>query len=70
LGVRTIYRYRLVDEATGADLGPFVSSRLLFVAGKLVVPGRGQRYVVVRFIESENENLRGYVIVRTAEAES
>src|SRR5689334_12069989 len=29
----TMYRYRLIDEDTGSDLGPLISSRLAFVVG-------------------------------------
>jgi hypothetical protein len=59
-----VYRYRLVDELTGSDLGPLVSARLTFAPGELIVRAAGERYVVIGLVEPENENFRGYVIVR------
>jgi hypothetical protein len=31
-----VYRYRLVDEASAADLGPLISGRLTFAPGELI----------------------------------
>jgi hypothetical protein len=59
-----VYRYRLIDERTGDDLGPFVSPRLVFAPGEEIVRARGERFLVARTVEPENENFRAYVIVR------
>lgn len=59
-----MYRYRLIDEQTGADLGPFVSPRLVFAPGESIARARGERFFVVNMVEPENENFRAYVVVR------
>ena len=60
-----MYRYRLIDEQTGADLGPFVSLRLTFATGESIGRAGGERFTVVNVIEPENENFRAYVVVRS-----
>lgn len=65
-----MYRYRLLNEATGADLGPLVSSRLTFTVGETLARA-GERFGLVRVVAPENENFRAYLIVRPdAEARS
>jgi hypothetical protein len=59
-----VYRYRLVNEADGADLGPLVSARLTFASGEMIQRG-AKIFQVVRVVEPESENFRAYVIVRT-----
>ena len=59
-----MYRYRLLSEETGADLGPMISARLTFAVGELLVRRAGERYEVVRVVEVENEDFRAYLIVR------
>ncbi|HEY2778588.1 MAG TPA: hypothetical protein VGI77_11865 [Gaiellaceae bacterium] len=59
-----MYRYRLVDELSGNDLGPLVSARLTFAPGESIARAAGERYVVVGVVDPENENFRAYVIVR------
>lgn len=62
--VRLMYRYRLLSEATGADLGPLVSARLTFGVGETISRGNGECFRVLRIVEPENENFRAYLIVR------
>lgn len=59
-----LYRYRLIDERTGDDLGPLVSLRLTFAAGELIERAAGEQYVVVNLVEPENKSFRAYMIVR------
>ncbi|HJP59933.1 MAG TPA: hypothetical protein VJ865_08030 [Gemmatimonadaceae bacterium] len=59
-----MYRYRLIDERTGDDLGPFVSQRLVFAPGEPIQRQGGEHFVVVSVVEPENENFRAYVVVR------
>ena len=59
-----MYRYRLIDEQTGADLGPFVSQRPVFAPGERIARVDGERYFVIKMVEPENENFRAYVVVR------
>lgn len=59
-----MYRYRLIDERTGDDLGPFVSARLTFAPGESIARAGREQFVVVNVVEPENENFRAYVIVR------
>jgi hypothetical protein len=59
-----VYRYRLIDEKTGDDLGPLISLRLSFAVGEILARGTDERYELVRTVEPENENFRGYLIVR------
>jgi len=63
-----VYRYRLVDESDGADLGPLISARLTFAAGEEIVRRAGERFEIVNLVEPENDNFRAYVIVRRIEA--
>jgi hypothetical protein len=62
-----MYRYRLVDEATAADLGPLISARLTFAPGELIARRAGEGFEVVNVVEPENENFRAYVIIRQAD---
>ena len=59
-----MYRYRLIDEETGSDLGPLISSRLTFAVGEEISRRSGERYTVRALVEPENENFRAYVVVR------
>ena len=59
-----VYRYRLIDQRTGDDLGPFVSLRLTFAAGESIERASGESFLVVNTVEPENENFRAYVVVR------
>ena len=59
-----MYRYRLIDDASGADLGPFVSSRLAFQPGESIGRGPDERLELVDVVAPENENFRAYLIVR------
>jgi len=61
-----MYRYRLVDEATGADLGPLISPRVTFATGEALARRADERYELVNIVEPENENFRAYLIVRRA----
>lgn len=58
-----VHRYRLITEER-FDLGPLVSPRIEFVAGETVVGALGDRYELVRVVESENQDVRGYLVVR------
>jgi hypothetical protein len=58
-----MYRYRLLDQTTGADLGPFVSTRLAFPPGESLSRASGERFELVSVVEPENENFRAYLIV-------
>jgi hypothetical protein len=59
-----MYRYRLIDECTGDDLGPLVSLRLTFAPGEVIARRGGEQFFVVSVVEPENENFRAYVVVR------
>jgi len=59
-----MYRFRLLDDVTGADLGPFVSTRLAFEPGETLSRASGERFALVNVVEPENENFRAYLIVR------
>lgn len=59
-----MYRYRLVDETNGADLGPFVSLRLAFDPGETIGRTTGERFELVNVVAPENEDVRAYLIVR------
>jgi hypothetical protein len=59
-----MYRYRLVEDETGADLGPLVSQRLTFAPGETISRGLSERFEVMNVVEPENENFRAYVVVR------
>jgi hypothetical protein len=64
------YRYRLVDEATAADLGPLISARLTFASGETITRRSGEKVEIVNVVEPENDNFRTYVIVRRTEESS
>ena len=57
-------RYRLIDEETGANLGPFVSQRTAFQVGEQLARIPAERYVLVNVVPAENENFRAYLVVR------
>jgi hypothetical protein len=57
-------RYRLIDEESGADLGPFVSQRIAFQVGEQLARIPAERYVLVNVVPAENENFRAYLVVR------
>jgi hypothetical protein len=59
-----MHRYRLIDEASGADLGPFASTRLAFQPGETIERGSGELLELVTVVPPENENFRAYLIVR------
>ena len=59
-----MYRYRMIEEETGADLGPLVSSRDTFEPGELLPRGTAERYVLVKVVQPENDDFRAYLIVR------
>ena len=59
-----MYRYRLIADETGADLGPFVSPRLVFAPGEVIDRAGRKRYLVVKMVEPQNENFRAYIVVR------
>jgi hypothetical protein len=59
----SVYRYRLIDEETGDDIGPLISLRLTFAVGEEIARRSGERYVVRALVEPENENLRANVVV-------
>ena len=59
-----MYRYRLIDEDTGSDIGPLISPRLTFAVGEEISRRVGERYVVTALVEPENENFRAYIVVR------
>lgn len=61
-----MYRYRLIDEDTGSDIGPLISPRLTFAVGEEISRRAGERYVVTALVEPENENFRAYIVVRRA----
>lgn len=61
---RTVYHYRLVDEETGADLGPFASPRLAFQVGETIATRPGARYAIRRVVPTEHdEPFRAYLVV-------
>ena len=57
-------RYRLIDEETGADLGPFVSQRTAFKVGEQLARIPDERYELVNVVAAANENFRAYLVVR------
>ena len=62
----SVYRYRLVDEQTGRDLGPFASARLAFQVGESISRRPTERYEIANVVATEdNEPFRAYLIVRT-----
>jgi hypothetical protein len=62
-----MYRYRLLDQMTGADLGPCVSVRLACQPGEWLSRASGERFELVNVVEPDNENFRAYLIVRRLE---
>ena len=67
-----MHRYRLLDQATGDDLGPFVSDRLAFQPGEKLSRTSGEQFELVKVVEPEREreNFRAYLIVRRLEGKS
>ena len=60
-----MYRYRLIDYESGADLGPFVSLRLTFAVGEKICRTPNEHFEVVNVVGAEpHENFRGYVVVQ------
>jgi len=59
-----MYRFRLIDEDTGGDLGPLISSRLTFVVGEELSRRSDERFVVMAVVEPETETFRAYIVVR------
>jgi hypothetical protein len=59
-----MYRFRLIDEDTGGDLGPLISSRLTFVVGEELSRRSDERFVVMAMVEPETETFRAYIVVR------
>jgi hypothetical protein len=60
----TVYRYRLIDEETGGDIGPLISARLTFAVGEVISRSSGEQYVVTALVEPESETFRAYIVVR------
>jgi hypothetical protein len=60
-----VYRYRLLDEVTGTDLGPLISARLTFPAGETITRRSDECYEVINVVEPETETFRAYLIVRS-----
>jgi len=58
-----VYRYRLIDAETGAELGPLVSPRLVFQPGELLARSGGERFELLKVVAAENENFRAYLVV-------
>lgn len=63
-----MYRYRLIDQDTGSDIGPLISGRLTFAVGEEISRNSRERYVVMGMVEPENENVRPYIVVRQTQA--
>lgn len=61
-----MYRFRLIDEANGSDLGPLVSSRLVFQPGEMIGRQSDEQLELINVVAPENENFRAYLIVRRA----
>ena len=59
-----MYRYRLIDEDTGQDLGPLVSLRLTYAPGEKISRDSDERFSVIRMVDPETETFRAYLIVR------
>ena len=59
-----MYRYRLIDEETGEEIGPLISARLTFAVGEELSRNPDERFVVTALVEPENENFRAYLVVR------
>lgn len=65
-----MYRFRLIDHDSGADLGPLVSQRLVFAPGESIARRYGERFEIVRTIEPEDESFRAYLVVRPVSLDS
>jgi hypothetical protein len=60
-----MYRYRLVDHQSGADLGPFVSMRLTFTVGEKIGRMPDERFEVIKVVLPEaHEDFRAYLVVQ------
>jgi hypothetical protein len=60
-----MYRYRLIDEESGVDLGAFVSMRLAFQVGESIARAPTERFVTVNVVDAEeHENFRAYLVVQ------
>jgi hypothetical protein len=60
-----MYRYRLIDEESGVDLGTFVSMRLAFQVGESIARAPTERFVTVNVVDAEeHENFRAYLVVQ------
>ena len=58
-----MYRFRLIDES-GADLGPFVSARAVWLVGELIARSGTERFVITSVVEPEEQaNFRAYLVV-------
>lgn len=63
--VSRVHRFRVIDEESGADLGPFVSSRLAFQVGETVGRNPDDRLMIVRVVEAEpQDSFHAYLVVR------
>jgi hypothetical protein len=59
-----MYRFRLIAE-NGADLGPFVSTRAVWLVGEQIARSPTDRFVVMNVVEPEEQaNFRAYLVVR------
>jgi hypothetical protein len=62
------FRYRLIDAATGTDLGPFVSKREEWQPGDRIGRSKGEEAVITAVIEPEDDvGFRAYLVVVPAE---
>jgi hypothetical protein len=60
-----MYRHRLINHETGADLGPFVSRRPTFAVGETIARTPAERFEIVGVVRAEeHESFRAYVVVR------
>jgi hypothetical protein len=62
------FRYRLIDAATGTDLGPFLSKRDDWQPGDRVGRSKGEDTVIAAVVEPEDDvGFRAYLVVVPAE---
>jgi hypothetical protein len=62
------FRYRLIDAATGTDIGPFVSKRDDWKPGDRIGRSKGEDMVITAVIEPEDEvGFRAYLVVAPAQ---
>ena len=62
------FRYRLIDAATGTDIGPFVSKRNDWQPGERIGRSKGEDMVITAVIEPEDDvGFRAYLVVVAAE---